>query len=1379
MLCSLLVFESQATSFGDLKSIPRLLSVAGENQLSNIIANDMIQDDLGYMWIATDDGLNRYDGQTNKIYRPKNDSENSLSHYRIMSLLIDHKGVLWVGTQKGLNRYNLERDHFTEFKVNSQFNEPLTNNYIRNIFEDSKSRLWIFTLDGQAFLISENRKTTTKLFVAPATKAKNIYLRDFTEFENYGAIIGSNIGFLILNEKTKTLEKLDITDKSDLSYKLNIRSLKKLSENSLLVGSKIGLFTFDLATKQLVELFNTSLSQKTIENIERLSQNKFILSAANEGLHFIDLNTKTIQHNFASEKKYRLKDNQVNRIYLSNDNLIWLATNQGIQLVNNGKKTFAHFESDTNSCLKGGSIYNITIDSRRNLWISSFGYGLNKISLQNNKCDFYADVSKDDKSSGLKNIVTSYEDKDGAIWFGTYDNGIYYYLPKTQRTYGLKNFIKTKKISLPIDIADISGNQKGLIWFATQFGGIYELNTRLKTIKQFIPSANNELNSLSKSIRDIEYDGEHTLWLATAFSGLWSLDLNNYKFTKHNTNTDKFKIPASLISVVLDSKNNLWIGTKGNGVIKYNIDSSSYYNYTIENGLFSNIVLNTVETPQGEFWFFTDKGLSKLTPRNNKIKTFFEKDGLQADPFTNTGFFDEETNQIFTGGINGFNVFSPSNVDAPSPIRKALITNFQLFYKPVNISNEEKLTPLKANILSTSNLELKSNQNVFSFSFSTPEYLYPERIKYGFKLDGYDKDWNYVSSDRRFANYTNIDPGDYVFKVKASNIDGEWSDNIKSIKINIAYPWWQTNLAYILYVMSAISLIFFITNLRTRTLVERAEELENSINRRTAELADEKAKVEQLLSRKNEEFANVSHEFRTPLTLILGPLAQVIKKINTEEEINRLNIVQRNGYRLLRMVDQLLNLETFRVKSITQKSPQAIGKITKLLTDAFSDLAQEKKVELLIEKQIDINFEFTPDAYEKVLLNLLSNAVKYSKPGDLIRVSTERTQENKFRLEVADTGIGIPEEKLESVFERYNRVLDENSEQVTGAGIGLALVKELVEAHEGKVEIESLLGVGTTINVTLPIIGEVDSIVLDSHANDEIIAMELMSLAEQDSIEEVGQQTQITDDSSKPSVLVIEDNPDMRQYITTSISDDYQVLTANDGEAGLKLAIDEVPDLIISDIMMPKMDGYQTANAIRNNEITSHIPIILLTARGDRESRLKGWYERADEYLTKPFDVEELEIRLQNLLEIRDILKKRFAETAFERTPTIHIEDKQDVESNKNIQQQEFINQLNTYLEDIYTNSELTVPQVAKAIAMSDRQLFRKLKSIVNMSPVEYLRRYRLEKSKQLLLEGKSAGYVAFEVGFSSQSYFGRCFKAQFGMSPKEFKNQVSQQKGG
>ncbi|MEP2302465.1 MAG: ATP-binding protein, partial [Kangiellaceae bacterium] len=776
-------------------------------------------------------------------------------------------------------------------------------------------------------------------------------------------------------------------------------------------------------------------------------------------------------------------------------------------------------------------------------------------------------------------------------------------------------------------------------------------------------------------------------------------------------------------------------------------------------------------------WVSSGQNIHKFDTQSLVTKTYYTSDGLQDGVFARRTETKTTSGELFFGGSNGFNRFKPKNLAKNMSIPKIAFTKFYYLGEEYSHDNEPEDFRLPSPISQLKHLNLTHKDYNFGIEFSALHFSDYSRNHYAYMMDGFDPDWLYTDSSNRKVNYTNLPAGNYIFKVKASNKDGIWNETPKELKITISPAPWKTWWAYTIYTITLfLSLLYFIKK-RTQILEERAQQLENTVEQRTQELSQEKQKVERLLSKKNEEFANVSHEFRTPLTLVLGPVAQLIEKANDEASINKLNIIQRNGYRLLRMVDQLLNIETFRIKTIAKKSPQAIGKSTKLMCEAFADLADAKGMKLSFSGEESINFEFTQDAYEKILLNLLSNAIKYSKTGAQISVTALRTGNNEYHLSVSDTGIGIPADKVDSVFERYNRVMDENSEQVTGAGIGLALVKELVKAHQGRIKLQSQIGEGTCIDIYLPIINEVSDEQVATSSNADLIDLELVSLSNQKAGDANRSETEDESVVKESTVLVIEDNADMRQYITNSLQGQYRVLTANNGKAGVELAIAEVPDVIVSDIMMPVMDGYEATKAIRDNEITSHIPLVLLTARGDRESRLRGWNEKADEYLTKPFDVEELRIRLANLLEIRNLLKKKFAETIFVEDTALEtpkeVEDQTDIYSNKQKLQQIFIDKLNSFLNDHYSDTELAIPQISKGILMSERQFFRKLKSILDLSPVEYLRRYRLQKGKELLGQGLSTNRAAFDVGFSSQGYFGRCFKAQYGVSPSEYKKQL------
>lgn len=1354
----------------------RFNKLSQSDKLSHVVIRDIIQDQSGYIWVATQDGLNRYDGFENTIYRPSKNIVQSLSHFSINCLFVDSNGVLWAGTKGGLNRYNAKYDNFEAYDFVDKDSIELSNPDITKIFEDSYQRLWVGTAKGKVYRISTNR-SNYELLYANIPSQSSFKVNDIFESTKRNIYIATQIGLLSYNYESDSLAIVEIKARDNkINIHNNTTKIYKSSDGNILLGTTKGLYISSNVLGHYSPLLPELFSNKIITAIHQYDKDYILVGTRASGLFLLNLNTlKVKQFENSNSEKFGLIDNQIYSIFRSQDGLIWLGTNLGINIINTKQQVFGHINSSNVglSCLLGDTVYAMLVDSKKNLWLGAFGQGLSKINLITGECETFTKLKASSKINEFKNVVSIFEDEAGDIWIGTFDDGLLRYVANTGKFEHFSTDGQTLNNISSNAITSIKGDMNGNIWITTYGGGLNKYNGSTHKFSNFMPRMKSTNNQV-KLINDVLSLKDGNLLLATQNQGLLHFDIENNELTKYLM--DKIQVgrtPPALLSLDKDPDGGIWVSSRGYGAFKINPITESVQRISTEDGLLSNVVMKVQVDSERNKWLFTDHGLTKVFAKSQELYTYLEEDGLQSNLLTITGFFESSGNILWTGGINGINRIELDKLSMRKLDNSPVITNFELHYKPVEISSIELNSPLTQNINQTNEIKLGFEQNVFAFGFSSLEFKNAQRVKYAFKLEGYD-DWNYVGASKHFANYTNIAPGEYVFRVK-STLGYNWEGKDTSIKITITPPWWQTTIMYVIYLILFLLATYSTIVYRTRVLTKRSLLLEKSVQERTEELASEKVKVEQLLSHKNEEFANVSHEFRTPLTLILGPLAQVLKTNENKQELDRLNIVQRNGYRLLRMVDQLLNIETFRIKSITQKSPQAAGRIITFLTEAFSDLAREKNINLNAQHIVNINFEFTPDALEKIILNLLSNAIKYTKSGGTITLNSYRSPENELKIEVIDTGIGIPVDKLDSIFERYHRVLNESSEQVTGAGIGLSLVKSLVEAHQGRIEVESKLGEGSTITLFLPIINEVCDAKVNTYNNDEIIAMEIMSLTSQslDSPQETINSSS-KNETNKPIILVIEDNEDMCNYIVTSISDEYKTITAKNGKEGVKIAIAEVPDLIISDVMMPIMDGYQSTKELRQSNITSHIPIILLTARSDRESRLKGWYEKADEYLTKPFDVDELKIRVKNLLEIRNILKKRFGETAFQTSDSSFKgqstqNNSSGVDENKNKQQQLFVTQLNEVLETLHTESSTSPAIIASAVAMSERQFYRKLKSILDMTPAEYLRRFRLEKAKLLLAEGKSVNYTAFEVGFSSQSYFGQCFKAQYGCTPSEY----------
>lgn len=802
--------------------------------------------------------------------------------------------------------------------------------------------------------------------------------------------------------------------------------------------------------------------------------------------------------------------------------------------------------------------------------------------------------------------------------------------------------------------------------------------------------------------------------------------------------------------------------TRDNNTLNLITTNDNLYTYDFERNQLTRLNINI--TNVGCFVRYNNSWLIAQTKgklfqwKKGELSSYNERDGLPVGGLNGKECKNVKGSSYFSG-FDGVYTFDPLAIKK-NTVKPSLRIDF------IEYANK-KITPKK----SSREISITAKELPIKFQLASSSYLKKTRNQYQYRLQNKENIWRDISNITSYVIFDELAPGDYVFQFRSSNSHDVWSNPI-NFALDVKPPWWFSNEAKVFFALVLFLTIYSINSYRTTRIKQRASELEVEVTKRTDALKVEKDKVEKLLSQKNQELANLSHEFKTPLTLILGPLNQVLDSKQEEKNFNRLNIVQRNALRLLRMVDQLLNLETFRVKAIAHKSPQPIGKITQLLSEAFADLAKEKGIKFSSSDYFDLNFEFTPDAFDKILINLLSNAIKYTKPGGAIALNCKRLN-GMLELTVTDTGIGIPKTEQGAVFKRYHRVVNTSSEAITGAGIGLSLVKELVEHHNGKIQLESELGVGTRITVCLPIVREVNDTNVTIESNSELIKQEFKDAGEPTRDDFLINLNFQNEDKSLPTVLVIEDNDDMRRYIAECIANNYRVLTACNGKEGIAIASSEVPDLIVSDIMMPQLDGFQTIQLLRSNPVTNHIPIVLLTARGDRDSRLRGWQEKADEYLTKPFDPEELNLRLANLLDIRNILKKYFAENLFKQTKSLKDANKdvsEDLDINKRDQQHRFIEKLNESLEVLHGNANLSMDELAQSLHMSRRQLFRKIKSVLDMTPAEYLRRFRLEKAKQLLSLGKSSSFVAFEVGFSTQSHFSKCFKAQFNVSPKDFK---------
>jgi signal transduction histidine kinase/ligand-binding sensor domain-containing protein/DNA-binding response OmpR family regulator len=1323
------------------------------------------QDNLGYMWFATELGLARFDGYQIHSYLADNSDPNSIANPFVQALEIENDDVLWVGTSQGLNRFDRDTDNFTLFVHNANNTNSLSGNDITAIQKDNNSILWVATGNGLDRFDTKTGQFThfihdpTNLLSIPHQRIRKIF-----RTRNGKLLIGSNAGLAQYDRKRNIFRLIQLQK----GVQPIIRTISESDSGSLWIGTQNGLFKYEptdssvtkIAFKHKVKTITTSL----IDNFGNLW-----IGTLKHGVFRIDpLNRIT---NIRPDKNApnSLGDYIILDIFQDRSGIIWVGTAKaGVNMFDPRSLLFGAFDNKANSlsCLQSADVksaFALTTDSV----LLGTTSGLVEVDFEQKHCNSYL-INNSDFASPSRNITYAIsKDNSENLWIGK-NRGLGKFDPNT----GSYEDIGKPLSDLPVHLL----LNHGEFLIAGTYRGVYKINTSSRKISPIFSTVENDERNYIYSIRESK---DKSVWIAST-KGVLKIDKQLSKVTLVKFQEQKFN-DKTVTALEIDPLGIVWLTIDGEGLFKYSPKNNTLIPSGEKLGLKLKTGFSALNSDKlGNLWISTlNQGLIKIDKTRTILTNYQMSDGLVGEVFNFFAFTRFSDNKVFFGGPSGFNIFDPESIEINLTAPQVSLTHLKRFGKIVIPKKDYDGFSIDKHISKLESLNLTHRETIIGLDFVALHYADPDRLRYWYKLEGLDENWTQTNAQNRGVTYNGLGAGEYTFRLRAQTKNGVWSEKDVALKINVSPAPWASPTAYVIYFIAFVLAVFSIIKYRTRSLEKRATELENTVSKRTNELATEKEKVEQLLSRKNEEFANVSHEFRTPLTLIIGPIKQLLSWNPEDKYKRKLNIVQRNSLRLLRMVDQLLNLETFRVKAITQKSPQAISKTIQLISEAFSDLATEKNITFVINKIDPVCFDFTPDAIEKIILNILSNAIKYTKLDGNITVQATREGDSQYVIQVTDTGIGIAKDKLSKVFERFNRVMDENSEQVTGSGIGLALVKSLVESHDGSVELKSELGKGTTITVTLPIINEVDESHINVYQNDEIIAMELMNVSSsnlpKDSLAEPT--TQILS-SEKPTILIIEDNDDMRQYIVESIAEKFNTIVAADGQAGLELAIQEVPDLIISDIMMPKLDGYQTTRALRETQITNHIPVVLLTARGDRDSRLKGWEEKADEYITKPFDVEELLIRISNLIEIRNILKRRFSETVFEFTDQNNQQQETESESlsiveiNTQRLQQEFIDQLNQKIEVVYMETDLSVSDIASSVNMGERQFYRKLRSIVDMTPNEYLRRFRLEKSKEILRAGKSASYTAFEVGFSSQNYFSKCFKAQYSMTPTQFVNQ-------
>lgn len=1293
------------------------------NGLSQNTVNAILQDRKGFMWLGTKDGLNRYDGLSFRKFKHDAANPRSIGNSFITSLYEDFNGNIWVGTDAGVYIYYPEKEAFEEFDCQS-LEKTRIERSVSMIAGDKQGRVWI-AVEAQGMFCYDARQKLLRNYPLSEISSN---IKCFT-FDSGGTLwLGFyGDGLYYSKDNLATVHPYGSPEDGKREFEGGvITKIVQGNYNCLYIGSvKEGVSELNLTSGQVRNLLAIDESGESIfcRDLLPYSDNELWIGTES-GIYIYNLRTAQFIHLRASlYDSYSLSDNAIYALYKDREEGLWIGSYfGGVDYYPRQYTYFAkYYPKNIANSLHGKRVREFCRANDGTLWIGTEDGGLNHFNPKTKEFHFF------EPSAGFTNIHGLCMD-GSHLWVGTFSKGLRVIDTRTGvvlRTYTEGH---TPHSLNDNSIFSICRTSAGEIYLGTLFG-LLRYN-RTQDNFDCIP----ELNG--KFVYDIKEDSYGNLWLATYANGAYCYDVSarrwkNYVFDAE----DEKSLPYDkVLSVFEDSYRQIWLTTQGGGFCLFHPDTETFTRYGLKDGLPNDVVYQIVEDDDRFLWLTTNNGLVRFDPKTMEMKVFSTANGLPTNQFNYRSGFKDEAGNIYLGSINGFVAFDPRTFAENRQVPAVAITDFLLFNKEVSVGETD--SPLKSSITFSDKVVLTADQNSFSFRIAALSYQAPRMNKLMYKLEGFDEGWLTIG-ESPLVTYSNLGYGDYVFKVKASNSDGVWNEQETSLHLSILPPFYLSGWAYCFYVLffmgCLVCVIFYFKRRNYRKQHRQMEMLEQE-------------KEREVYHAKIDFFTNVAHEIRTPLTLIKGPLENIILKKEVDSETKEdLYIMKQNTERLLNLTNQLLDFRKTETRGFRLNFTECdVVAVLRETYFRFTSLAKQKGLDFILElPQECFMADVNQEALTKIISNLLNNGVKYAST--YLRISLE-TDEKVFHIRTFNDGEMIPDTMKEEIFKPFVR-LDKEDEVTTGTGIGLALSRSLAELHQGSLMMEK----GEEVNcfcLTLPV--NQDSTITLSAEN--------VSQVEENSC---GWEQEETDTKEKkPMILVVEDNPDMLAFIRKQLTTEYSVLTAMNGIEALAVLDNHYVNLVVSDVMMPQMDGFELCKTIKSDLSYSHIPVVLLTAKTNIQSKIEGLELGADAYIEKPFSVEYLLANISSLIHNREKLRQTFAKSPFVAANTMAL-TKAD---------EEFIWKLNDIIQANLHNPEFSMEDMADALKMSRSSFYRKIKGVLDLSPNEYLRLERLKQAAQLLKEGKSrVNEICYTVGFNSPSYFSKCFLKQFGVLPKDF----------
>ncbi|GAO28063.1 hybrid sensor histidine kinase/response regulator transcription factor [Geofilum rubicundum] len=1362
-------------------------SISIDDGLSQNLTSCILQDQYGFIWVGTKDGLNMYDGYSFRIFQHVPFESNTLSDSYITDIHEDDAGRIWVGTfSGGLNLLDRTSGRFRVFQHDEADENSLSHNHIKTILHDASGNLWVGTYGGglNKILLSSfdgdlfgGEVPEIHRFNAPAVfPEKDARINALTLDGENRLWVGTYNGIYtravdaqeeVFRRVYCSSEKRKAPAFAPEREQLGGRVILETPGGQIWMGNARGLYGYDEGTEMFFPFANSDGKVITGQILSAVSYSPFgseeIWMTGPEGLTILALENGRVIFLPTSQVVGRDSPSGViHTLIIDEGGSLWFGTNgMGLYVYNPYTIKFDYpndqmmDKSGVNESLRNVSIRAICESSRHKnyLWIGS-NSGLFKVDRL---AGTYVPVSFSGNEPLKETLFYSMvEGTEGELWLGTGEGLVRYDIEKeTHFLFETKLVDANHQIDPRVCKVFLSQDE---VWVVTP----YTLARLNQTTGEFEHFTYNDapFDRLAEAVFPFVYeDAAGDFWLG-ASNGLHRFNKRSGEFFtwSHNSHDDTSLPVNDVRAIVPDDQHPekyLWLATAGGGLCRFDRETHHFSNYRKKEGLPNNMVYGILSDDHGGLWLSTNRGLSHFNALDESFTNYTVVDGLQSDEFNSGAFYKSPDGEFFFGGIKGYNSFFPETIQQKTYQPPVLFTSFRVS----SSSETNELLALGNKPTDREGIQLRHHQNDISVEFSALDYAVPRNIRYAYTLNAGQDHWIYLNQSRN-VTFTNLKPGKYHLRVRGTNSDGIWSQQVASLFFVIQSPWWNSAWVYVVLGYLLLFLVF---------VIRRYELSRIKLKNRVELAAVETNKLKELHQMKSRFFANISHELRTPLTLIKGPVQEMMEDAGNPELKKGLKMVYANTKKLLYQINQLLDLS--RLESGDYKVRVSTGNVAELLsglTMGFASMASQKGITLICDvgaldnkAEWHNNFFFDRDIVERIMNNLLVNALKFTDDKGFVRVAlkvfSETEEGGSINISVEDSGVGIPADQIPYIYDRFYQANDTFNPSSEGYGIGLSYVKELVKMHKGRITVKSEVGKGTLFQLYLPI-GRY------YYSKEQIVEKSLFTdkpLDEGFWLDEPSGLEGARDDQEKDKarVLIVEDHAEVRVYLQNCLKKDYLVIQAESAYKGISEALVHIPDLIISDVMMPGMDGVEYCKTIKTNDKTSHIPLILLTAKAAVSDRIMGLENGADDYLTKPFNPKELLIRVKNLIESRRLLREKFNVRSLVQLKEV------DVTSRDRF----FMEKLLRVVEENLGNEHFSVKDLALEAGMSQSQIHRKLKAVVNQSANQFIRSVRMHRAKELLeKDGGNISEIAYLVGYSDPGYFTKTFRAFFDVLPSE-----------